>query len=89
MKFARALVGELRGATKLHKEPVKSASFRVLKAPDIPSVLLELGYVTNWGDLKSLTSETWRSRTTEAIARAIDTYFSTRLASGGRPNGGN
>ena len=53
MKFAGALVGELRSATKLHKEPVKSASFRVLKAPDIPPVLLELGYVTNREDLSN------------------------------------
>ncbi len=39
----------------------KSAGFQVLKAPDVPSVLIELGYVSNRSDLKLLTSETWRS----------------------------
>src|SRR5262245_49459376 len=43
VQFARVLAGGLRSATKLHKEPLKSAGFAVLKAPDVPSVLLELG----------------------------------------------
>src|SRR5262249_59141089 len=55
LQFARTLVGELRNATRMHKEPMRSASFVVLKAPDIPSVLVELGYVTNKQDLKSMT----------------------------------
>jgi N-acetylmuramoyl-L-alanine amidase len=84
MQFARGLVTELRNATRLHKDPVKSASFRVLKAPDIPSVLIELGYVTNKTDLKSMTSDTWRSRTTDSIVQAVDTFFTTRLAGTGR-----
>ena len=42
------------GATRLHKEPIKSAGFRVLRAPDVPSVLVELGYVSNKQDLQSL-----------------------------------
>jgi N-acetylmuramoyl-L-alanine amidase len=80
VQFSRALVSELRSATRLHKEPQKSAGFRVLRAPDVPSVLIELGYVSNRGDLKSLTSETWRTRTAGAIARAVDAYFATRIA---------
>src|SRR5262245_42348702 len=89
VQFARALVTEMRNATKLHRDPVKSASFRVLKAPDIPSVLIELGYVTNRDDLKSLSSEVWRGRAADAMVRAVDTYFTTRLAGGGRRTGGN
>jgi N-acetylmuramoyl-L-alanine amidase len=89
VQFARTLVGELRRATKVHKDPLKSASFRVLKAPDIPSVLVELGYVTSREDLKSLTSDAWRARATDAVARAIDGYFTTRLAAEGRLHGGN
>jgi N-acetylmuramoyl-L-alanine amidase len=85
MQFARGLIGEMRKATRMHKEPMKSAGFRVLKAPDVPSVLVELGYVSNKGDLKSLTSDAWRSRTAASIAKAIDTYFATRVAGGGRP----
>src|SRR6266700_4143926 len=85
VQFARTLMGELRNATRLHKDPLKSAGFRVLKAPDVPSVLVELGYVSNKQDIKLLTSEPWRARTADAIAQAIDTFFSTRLA-GARRN---
>ena len=41
------MVGELKTAARMHKHPLKSAGFRVLKAPDVPSVLIELGYVSN------------------------------------------
>jgi N-acetylmuramoyl-L-alanine amidase len=68
----------------MHKDPMRSAGFRVLKAPDVPSVLVELGYVSNRGDLKSLTSEAWRNRTAASIAKAIDTYFAMRVAAGSR-----
>jgi N-acetylmuramoyl-L-alanine amidase len=84
MQFARGLVGEMKKATRLHKDPLKSAGFRVLRAPDVPSVLIELGYVSNRGDLKSLTSEAWRTRTAGSIAQAVDTFFKTRMAGAGR-----
>ena len=84
VQFARGLVTEMRNATRMHKDPMRSAGFRVLKAPDVPSVLVELGYVSNRGDLKSLTSEAWRNRTAASIAKAIDTYFATRVAAGSR-----
>ena len=51
-RFARALVKEMKSVARLHKNPLKSAGFRVLKAPDVPSVLLELGYVSNKADLE-------------------------------------
>ena len=45
----------------------------VLKAPDVPSVLIELGYVSNKQDLKLMTSEAWRdAATSEAIAQAVE-----------------
>ena len=65
---------------RLHKEPVKSAGFRVLRAPDIPSVLVELGYVSNKQDLQSLLSDAWRDHTADCMARAVDSYFSTHVA---------
>jgi N-acetylmuramoyl-L-alanine amidase len=80
--FARNVVSELRPAARLHKNPLKSAGFRVLKAPDVPSVLIELGYVSNAGDMKQLVSESWRSRAGDAITHAVHTYFVTRLAGG-------
>jgi len=80
LHFARTLVSELRNATRMHKEPMRSASFVVLKAPDIPSVLVELGYVTNRQDLKSMTSEAWRTKATDAVVQAVGTFFTARGA---------
>jgi N-acetylmuramoyl-L-alanine amidase len=78
--FARSVVGELKTTARLAKTPLKSAGFRVLKAPDVPSVLIELGYVTNKDDLKLITSDSWRARNAESIAQAINAFFSPRLA---------
>jgi N-acetylmuramoyl-L-alanine amidase len=80
VQFAHKLVATIKRTTRLHKEPIKSAGFRVLRAPDVPSVLVELGYVSNKEDLQSLLSESWRERTAESMASAIDGYFSTHLA---------
>jgi N-acetylmuramoyl-L-alanine amidase len=80
MQFARDVVGDMKGVARLHKEPIKSAGFRVLKAPDVPSVLIELGYVSNREDLKSLMSDGWRDHMADSIAKAIDTYLSTHIA---------
>jgi N-acetylmuramoyl-L-alanine amidase len=84
--FARTLVTELKASTHLHKHPLKSAGFRVLKAPDVPAVLIELGYMSNSQDLKQLTSDPWRLRAGESIVHAVDTFFTTRVA--GAPAGG-
>ena len=78
--FARSIVGELATRGALHTKRLRSAGFRVLKAPDIPSVLLELGFLSNPDDEKLLTSEAWRDRTAEAVAKSIDAYFAKRLA---------
>ena len=80
VQFAHRLVSELKAATRLHKNPLKSAGFKVLRAPDVPSVLVELGYVSNKDDLQSLLSDTWRDRTAATVAQAIDIYFSTHVA---------
>jgi N-acetylmuramoyl-L-alanine amidase len=80
VQFAHKLEGAMKGATRMHKEPLKSAGFRVLRAPDVPSVLVELGYVSNKDDLQSLLSDTWRDRTADSMAAAVDGYFSSHLA---------
>ncbi len=82
-RFARTLMGEMRSTVRMHKHPLKSAGFRVLKAPDVPSVLVELGYVSNKGDLEHLVSEAWRSRTVGSMAQAIDVFLGKRLATAG------
>lgn len=85
LHFARTLVGEMKNATRLHKEPMRSASFVVLKAPDIPSVLVELGYVTNKQDLKSMTSDAWRGKVTDSVMQAVGTFFNARTVGTTRP----
>jgi N-acetylmuramoyl-L-alanine amidase len=85
LQFAQGVVGQLKNAARLHQHPLKSAAFVVLKAPDVPSILVELGYVTNKADLKSLISAEWRERTADSIVQAVDTFFTTRLA-GARQN---
>jgi N-acetylmuramoyl-L-alanine amidase len=79
-RFARLLMGEMKNTVRMHKHPLKSAGFKVLKAPDVPSVLIELGYVSNKGDLQHLVSESWRSRTVGSMAQAIDAFLAKRLA---------
>jgi len=86
VQFARTLVNDLKPIAPLHPRPVKSAGFVVLKAPDVPSVLVELGYMSTRGDLKNLTSSQWRSRIAKAMAQAVDEFFARRLAGAG--NGG-
>lgn len=82
-RFARVLMNEMKTTVRMHKHPLKSAGFRVLKAPDVPSVLVELGYVSNKGDLEHLVSENWRNKTVGSMAQAIDTFFTKRLATVG------
>ncbi len=89
MQFARTLVGELKAAARLHKHPLKSAGFKVLLAPDVPSVLLELGYMSTKDDLKQLTSAAWRARTAQALAQAVDSFFTPRVAGAGAGGGRN
>jgi N-acetylmuramoyl-L-alanine amidase len=79
-RFARMLMGEMKNTVRMHKHPLKSAGFRVLKAPDVPSVLVELGYVSNKGDLDHLVSENWRNKTVGSMVQAIDAFFAKRLA---------
>ncbi|HEX2366977.1 MAG TPA: N-acetylmuramoyl-L-alanine amidase [Bradyrhizobium sp.] len=86
-RFAHLLMSEMKSATRMHKHPLKSAGFRVLKAPDVPSVLVELGYVSNKADLDHLLSESWRSKTVGSMAQAIDVFLAKRLATAaGEPN---
>jgi N-acetylmuramoyl-L-alanine amidase len=88
-QFARTVVGELRDSARLHKKPLKSAGFRVLTAPDVPSVLIELGYVSSRQDLKQLVSDNWRSKAGDSIVQAVNAYFTPRIAGSGGPAGSN
>jgi N-acetylmuramoyl-L-alanine amidase len=82
--FARNLVEKLGGSVKMHKVPLRSAGFRVLSAPDVPSVLIELGYMSSPRDAELLASAEWRSRAVAAVASAIDLYFERERAPAGK-----
>lgn len=81
--FARYLVDEVSGVARLNNNPLRQAGFRVLRAPDVPSVLIELGYLSSRQDMDMLMSEEWREKTTRAMADAIGRYFTTRFANRG------
>ncbi len=75
MAFAQRLVSTLDRTVKTNKNPLRSAGFRVLKAPDVPSILLELGYLSSPDDARLLTSPDWREAATTAVADAITRHF--------------
>jgi N-acetylmuramoyl-L-alanine amidase len=85
-RFARILKNEMKATARMHKHPLKSAGFRVLKAPDVPSVLLELGYVSNKSDLEQLVSDHWRSRAVGSVAQAVDAFLGRRIVSAAPAN---
>ena len=74
--LAATLLPELGRVAPLIRRPHRYGDFRVLKAPDIPSVLVELGFLSNDRDAERLTSESHRRELAGAILRALDTYFS-------------
>ncbi len=77
VRFAGTIIATLPGATAVHSPlPHRSADFAVLKAPDIPSVLIELGYLTNHDDETAMATAAWRSRVAVALSAAIDRHFS-------------
>ncbi len=78
--FAREVIEKLDGPTTMNKNPHRFAGFRVLKAPDVPSVLIELGYMSNRDDEKRLRDPKWRDEVAGAIARAVDSYLQPQLA---------
>ena len=75
---AARLVTEMSGAVKMHRIPQRAAGFRVLTAPDVPSLLIELGFLSSKSDIALLTSAEWQWVAAEAIARAVSRHFSTR-----------
>lgn len=66
----------------LHKRPLQSAGFSVLRAPDIPSVLIELGYLSSETDRRKLVSAEWRQDMAQGIARALETWVDEDTARG-------
>lgn len=78
--FANTLVSNWRKHARVNKNPHRSGNFMVLKAPDVPSVLLELGYLSNSIDAEKLSNPKWRAEMAGFVAAAIDRFFAGRVA---------
>jgi len=83
MRFARSLVGELSTTVGLINNPHRFAGFKVLKAPDVPSVLLELGYLSNSKDEEQLRDAEWRGKAAASISKAIELFATSTGSAGG------
>ena len=75
VRFASLLIKELRRKTRVLRRSHRFAGFAVLKAPDVPSVLLEVGFLSNREDEKALRSKKYRAKLAAAVVRAVDGYF--------------
>jgi N-acetylmuramoyl-L-alanine amidase len=73
--FADIMAEELAGVTALVRKHRRFAGFAVLKSPDVPSVLLELGYLSNPDDARNLAQPDYRAKLGQAIVRSLDRYF--------------
>ena len=72
---AAALIHQLEPSVALRRFPVRQADFFVLQAPDVPSVLIELGFLSNADDIANLQKSDWRDRVVNALARGVADYF--------------
>jgi len=76
LKLARAVLAEIGGINTLHKPHVEQAGFAVLKAPDIPSILVETAFISNPDEEKRLKSNAYQEKMAEAVFIGIRNYFS-------------
>jgi N-acetylmuramoyl-L-alanine amidase len=75
LKLGSALLGEIGNVGRLHKGQVEQAGFAVLKAPDIPSVLVETAFISNPEEEQRLRSDAYQEQLSDAIMRGIHRYF--------------
>jgi N-acetylmuramoyl-L-alanine amidase len=75
MKLGRAVLSEISGINKLHKRAVEQAGFAVLKAPDIPSILIETAFISNPEEEAKLSNDAYQDKMAEAVTRGIRNYF--------------
>ncbi len=72
--LARSIINELGNFTEVRKRDVLYAGFRVLKSPDVPSVLVEMGYLSNPTEARKLSNKTYRKELADTIAKGIRSY---------------
>ncbi|MDO4434963.1 MAG: N-acetylmuramoyl-L-alanine amidase [Cardiobacteriaceae bacterium] len=77
--LAERVVSELAQVSRMHKKTVERANFMVLRSPDIPSILIETGFISNYQDAKLLSSKEHQEKLAQAIAQGIVRYFQENL----------
>ena len=77
MKLGRYVLDEMGKVNTLHKKYVEQAGFAVLKAPDIPSILVETAFISNPKEEKNLRSESFQIKLAESVVKGIKTYLKT------------
>ena len=80
-EFAGLIAREAKGVIRFHPQPRRSAALKVLRAPDVPSVLFESGFITNEEEARNLDSAEGQRRFAEVMARAIRIYFARQQES--------
>ncbi len=75
MKLAKSVLGEIGNINRLHKAQVEQAGFAVLKAPDIPSILVETAFISNPEEEAKLTDESYQDKMADALMRGIQKYL--------------
>ena len=78
LHLGREVIDALDNFSKMHRAHVEQAPFVVLKSPDIPSILVETGFITNPKEEKRLTDATYQKQLADAIYSGINTYFQSR-----------
>jgi N-acetylmuramoyl-L-alanine amidase len=75
LKLGKAVLNEIGGINRLHKGAVEQAGFAVLKAPDIPSILIETAFISNPEEEAKLTDDAYQDRMADAVLKGIEKYF--------------
>lgn len=74
-RAAKSINNQLQPTVRMRRFPLRKADFFVLQAPEVPSILLELGFLSNPADIDNLSSSSWRGKVAESLSRGITAYF--------------
>ena len=83
--YSRLLTEQLKDAIELNQNPRRSAGFIVLRAPDVPAVLLEIGYLSNGSDVARMRDDGWQTRAAKAATAAVVAFLERSQITGSSP----